>query len=207
MDAEWDSLIGKIAVEKGLITDAQLAQCVSEQQSGTAPKAAPRKSSPPLGVVMLSKGLIQEKDLIALLEEQNRRMKALQGYQRIQTAEFLFGQLLVKHSKATQNQINKCLETQQRKAEQGAHPVPRLGELLVEYGFVEKQTVSDILKLQNKNILFCTGCTKQFNVIGVEEGKSYKCKECGGTMISRAVLDSLRADDTTFGFDLPEESR
>jgi len=36
-------------------------------------------------------------------------------------------------------QINKCLEIQLKMAEKGVSPIPRLGELLVEHGFVDKK--------------------------------------------------------------------
>ena len=59
-----------------------------------------------------------------------------------------FGQLLVKLNKATQNQVNKCLELQAKIAAEGKSPVPRLGELLVSHGFVDAQTVQEVLALQ-----------------------------------------------------------
>ncbi len=196
-----DALLGRIAVERGLLTEAQLKECVRDQ------KAAPSGTEKPLGVVMLARGLIAEKDLVQLLEEQNQRLRALDSYQKMQKVDYLFGQLLVKHNKATQIQVNKCLEIQQRLAEKGASQVPRLGELLVEHGYVDRQTVADILRMQHKHLLFCTGCGRQLNVLDLEDGKTYRCRECGGTMVQRARLESLRADETFFGFELPSEEK
>lgn len=59
-----------------------------------------------------------------------------------------FGQLLVKLNKATQNQVNKCLELQHKIAAEGKGPVPRLGELLVSHGFLDAKTVAEVLNLQ-----------------------------------------------------------
>ena len=59
-----------------------------------------------------------------------------------------FGQLLVKLNKATQNQVNKCLEIQAKIAAGGKDPVPRLGELLVSHGYVDARTVDEVLNLQ-----------------------------------------------------------
>lgn len=59
-----------------------------------------------------------------------------------------FGQLLVKLNKATQNQVNKCLEIQAKAAAEGKQPVPRLGELLVSHGYVDARTVEETLALQ-----------------------------------------------------------
>jgi predicted RNA-binding Zn-ribbon protein involved in translation (DUF1610 family) len=205
-----DLLLAQLAVEKGFLTKVQLAEILKEQQGvSNDPNATanPTKSSRPLGTLLLSKGLLQEKDLVALLEEQSRRLEAIKSVQKLQKVDYLFGQLLVKYNLATMLQINKCLEIQLKMAEKGATPIPRLGELLVEHGFVDKKTVADVLKMQDKDILFCTGCGRQYNVVGLEEGKAYKCKECGGVMLRRALLESLRADETTFGFEMPTEER
>ena len=205
-----DLLLGQLAIEKGFITKAQLAEVVKEQSGGTVdPNATvnPSKTIRPLGTLLLSKGLLKEQDLVSLLEEQSRRLEAVKNVQKLQKVDYLFGQLLVKYNLATMLQINKCLEIQLKMAEKGTTPIPRLGELLVDHGFVDKKTVADVLKMQDKDILFCTGCGRQYNVVGLEEGKAYKCKECGGVMLRRALLDSLRADETIFGFEMPTEER
>jgi predicted RNA-binding Zn-ribbon protein involved in translation (DUF1610 family) len=206
-----DLLLGQLAVEKGFVTKAQLAEIMKDQHGGGTvdPNATvnPSKSVRPLGTLLMSKGYLKEKDLVGLLEEQGRRLEAVKNVQKLQKVDYLFGQLLVKHNLATMLQINKCLEIQLKMAEKGVTPIPRLGELLVEHGFVDKKTVADVLKMQDKDILFCTGCGRQYNVVGLEEGKAYKCKECGGVMLRRALLESLRADETTFGFEMPTEER
>ena len=205
-----DLLLGQLAIEKGFITKAQLAEVVKEQSGGSVdPNATvnPSKTIRPLGTLLLSKGLLKEADLVSLLEEQSRRLEAVKNVQKLQKVDYLFGQLLVKYNLATMLQINKCLEIQLKMAEKGTTPIPRLGELLVDHGFVDKKTVADVLKMQNKDILFCTGCGRQYNVVGLEDGKAYKCKECGGVMLRRALLESLRADETTFGFEMPTEER
>lgn len=194
-----DLLLGQIAVERGLISKAQLEDCVRAQQKEKAPK--------PLGRLLVSRGLLKDEQLAGLLGEQSRRVEVLEAFKKLQTADYLFGQLLVKDNLATQLQINKCLEIQLKMAEKGTAPIPRVGELLVEHGFVDRKTVADVLKLQSKNLLYCTACARQYNVVGLEEGKAYRCKECGGVMLRREVLDTLKAEDTMFGFEMPTEER
>jgi predicted RNA-binding Zn-ribbon protein involved in translation (DUF1610 family) len=195
-----DLVLGEIAVAKGLVTRARLEECMQVQRENGNDRR-------PLGEILLERGLITKRDLDGLLAAQEERLKALEEYKKMQKVEYLFGQLLVKTNKATQLQINKCLVKQQELAEKGAKPLPRLGELLVEHGFVDRETVAEILRMQDKDLLFCTGCGRQFNVLATERGKVYRCKECGGTMVRKSLLDSLRAEDTTFGFELPTEER
>ena len=207
VQSKRDLMLGQIAVEKGLISQKQLDECIREQDASAGQKPGPRTPTRPLGVVMLSRGIIEQKDLEALLEEQNRRFKTIDQHIKNQKVEYLFGQLLVKNNLATQLQINKCLEIQMKLTEKGVQPIPRLGELLVEHGFVDKKTVAEVLRMQDKDLLFCTGCGRQLNVVGAENGQTYRCKECGAVMLRRSLLESLRAEDTTFGFELPTEER
>jgi len=200
-------MLGQIAVEKGLISQKQLDECIREQDSSAGQKPGPRTPTRPLGVVMLSRGVIDQKDLEGLLHEQERRIQMLDQHLKNQKVEYLFGQLLVKNNLATQLQINKCLEIQMKLTEKGVQPVPRLGELLVDHGFVDKKTVAEVLRMQDKDLLFCTGCGRQFNVVGAENGRTYRCKECGGVMLRRSLLESLKAEETSFGFELPTEER
>jgi len=66
-----DLLLGQIAVEKGYLTKAQLAEVMKEQSGGvnSDPNATvnPTKGTRPLGTLLLSKGYLKEQQLVALL--------------------------------------------------------------------------------------------------------------------------------------------
>lgn len=195
MISKRDALLGRMAVEKGLISQAQLDACLQAQE----------RSPDTLGELLVKQGSLSGAALQALLAEQEQRVRALDDVQEMQKVEYLFGQILVRNSLATQLQINKCLEIQQKLAEKGSTPLPRLGELLLEHGFIDRRTISDVLKQQQKALLLCAACGKRYNVVGAEEGRRYKCKACGGPLSPRAEGDSPGADDTMFGFELPSE--
>lgn len=189
-----DALLGRLAVEKGLISPAQLEESFREQE----------RSPHTLGEILVRRGM-KEADLRGLLEEQERRVQALDDVQDMQKTEYLFGQILVRQSLATQLQVNKCLEIQQKMAEKGQRPLPRLGELLLEHGFIDRKTIALVLQQQKKALFHCAGCGKRYHVVGVEEERRYKCKACGGPLSPRQDGDPLTADDTLFGFELPSD--
>jgi len=199
-----DIILGRIAIERGLVDEAKLKDCFRAQQVFPSDPNQTLGTSQmrPLMAVLLEKGYVNEGQVAQLLDEQNRRLSIMERYDQMVKQEMTLGQLLVKHNKATQLQINKCVELQHKYAEQGKG-IPRLGELLVQHGFVDARTVQEFLRLQHKDVLLCTGCGKQFNVIGIEQGKTYKCKFCEGVMVTKSQLDSLKAEETTFGFELP----
>jgi len=201
-------VLSRIVLERGLVTDEQLKDCQRAQQVFPSDPNQTLGTSQirPLMAVFMEKGIIRENQVSELLDEQNRRLSIMDHYEAMVRGEMTLGQLLVKGNKATQLQINKCVELQRGFAEQGK-PIPRLGELLVEHGFVDARTVQEILRIQHKDVLLCTNCGKQFNVIGCERGITYRCKFCGGVMVTKEQLDSLKADETTFGFELPTADR
>jgi hypothetical protein len=190
-----DALLGRLAVEKGLISQSQLEESLREQE----------RTPDTLGEILVRRGTLKPAELDTLLAEQERRVQALDGLQTLQKVEYLFGQILVRSSQATQLQINKCLEIQQKMAEKGVRPLPRLGELLLEHGFIDRKTINDVLTQQQKALLRCDKCGRSYNVVGVEEGRRYKCKTCGAPLSPRAEGDSLGADDTMFGFELSSD--
>jgi len=192
-----DAILGRLAIEKGLLSEKQIRECLRDSR-------ASRKS---LEEILLARGLIRPGDLEGLLRERERRFPSGASAPAEPEQDYLFGQLLVKLNKATQLQINKCLEIQRRRAEQGVRPIPRLGELLVEHGYVDRATVAEILRLQDKRMFACTGCGRQVNVLDTEGERTYRCGDCGGTLVRRDRPESLRADETFFGFELPTEEK
>ena len=205
MPLRRDIILGRIVLERGLVTERQLEECLKAQLAPPSdPDSTIGSGNPrPLLGILIERGFIKDSQAAELLEEQNRRLQIVEDYQKVSKTELELGQLLVKHNKATQIQINKCLEIQEKLAHQGKTPVPRLGELLVQYGYVDAKTIQELLHLQHKDILICTNCAKQFNVIGIEKGKTYRCRSCGGIMVTRDLLGSLHADQTAHGFELP----
>lgn len=203
MSKETDLLLGKMAIEKGWINYEQLTQVIRAQEREVM-EADPEKTQGrgvgrPLGVVMTATGLITDRQLLDLYEELRTRIESLRHYRLIEKSESMLGQLLVENRHCTQNQINKCLEIQRKMAEQGVTPVPRLGEVLVEHGFVTAETIRSLLKEQNKTVMYCMGCKASYNVVGVKEGKQYKCRKCGEVLLSETFLKTLKVDETAMG--------
>jgi hypothetical protein len=209
MSRESDLLLGKLAIERGWITYDQLNACIQQQEREMLegdPEATVgrRMGARPLGVIMTSKGLLNDQQLLDLYDEQHKRIDALRAFRLIEKSEKMLGHLLIEQNKATQNQINKCLEVQRKRAEQGVSPVPRLGEILVEHGFVTEETIREVLGGQNKTIMFCAGCNMTYNVVGVKGGKQYRCRKCGGVLMSKEYLDQLKVDETALGQDIAD---
>ncbi|MBV8880029.1 MAG: hypothetical protein JO332_08705, partial [Planctomycetaceae bacterium] len=84
-----DGLVGKLALQKGMITAGQLKDCLVEQAA--LQKAGQKR---PLGVIMVGRGLMTDEDLLGLLEEQKRVLAERSNYTQVRKDDFLFGQIL-----------------------------------------------------------------------------------------------------------------
>src|SRR6185503_3452889 len=78
-----DGLVGKLALQKGMVSQAQLKDCLAEQ-------AALQKSGQkrPLGVIMVGRGLMKDEDLLTLLEEQRKVLAERANYAQIAKEDF-----------------------------------------------------------------------------------------------------------------------
>jgi predicted Ser/Thr protein kinase/tetratricopeptide (TPR) repeat protein len=201
-----DGLVGKLALQKGLISAPQLKECLAEQ--ATLQKAGQKR---PLGVIMVSRGLMKDEDLLDLLEEQRRVLTERSNYTQVRKEDFLFGQILLKQGVATSEEINQALRVQAEAAERGEMAVPRLGQILIDMGVTEEKEIQKTLKLQYKTLYECPGCTLKYNLVDADAGKQYRCKKCDAILVPKPPGTGIKADESAYGLklevtsDLPPE--
>lgn len=195
---ESDLILSKIAVELGLVTQAQVDACLREGIED--PKAA-GGSSWPLGDLLLRRGFLSVEGRIQVLKTHTERLqKAMQGSAKKE--DILFGRLCVAKKFATPAEVNECLELQQRmtKERKGGElmTVMRIGELMIERGYLTPDQVKLILQEQRKFLVRCPGCGRQFNVVGLKTGQQFPCKKCGATITVSPTAKGVAADETVF---------
>lgn len=158
-------LLGKMAVEAGLLTPADLERCLDVQ------RRSPRKR---LGAVLIEEGLLSHRQVVRLLLEQSDRIADEDT--EIDPVVGLFGMLLVEEGFATEEQVERCLFEQGQLYDLRLRV--RLGELLVNHGYMTPADVERALRLQNKIILRCPECDVRYNISSFEEGTRLRCFDC-----------------------------
>src|SRR5262245_14667771 len=132
-DARVDVRLGKLAVQKGLLSPEQLKEALEEQRLGVERgRRKPRR----LGVILAGKHLLTDDQVLALLEEQEARLAA---QEQRRAEDRLLGQILVDAGFASADKVDACLRIQEEAVRYGADEIPLLGELLVEKGFAKAQ--------------------------------------------------------------------
>jgi len=192
-----DGLVGKLALQKGMVSAAQLKECLAEQ-------AALQKSGQkrPIGVIMVGRGLMKDEDLLTLLEEQRKVLAERANYAQIAREDFLFGQILLKQGVATSEEINQALRLQAEAAERGEMSVPRLGQILIQMGVTEEKEIQQTLKIQYKTLYECPGCTLKYNLKQADPGKQYRCKKCDAILVAKPPGTGVKADESAYGLNL-----
>jgi tetratricopeptide (TPR) repeat protein len=206
MPYSTDGLVGKLALQKGIISAEQLKDCLAEQAA--LQKAGQKR---PLGVIMVGRGLMKDEELLGLLEEQKKVLAERSNYTQVAKEDFLFGQILLKQGVASSEQINQALRLQAEAAERGEMAVPRLGQILIQMGVTEEKEIQRTLKLQYKTLYECPGCTLKYNLVDADPHKQYRCKKCDAVLAPKPEGGGVKADESAYGLkleiasDLPPE--
>ncbi len=196
MTTHSDFLIGRIALERGLVSVDQLAECLSDQ------KAA---SGGSLGTVMLRKGLIKQRDLDTLLEEQKKRLANALDLSDPKLEDALLGRLLIKQGLVKEAQLYECLRASAELGEKGEKS-PRLGELLVRKGYLTTDAVDRVLPTTKKDRYLCPKCGTQFSSLGADDNRFPTCKQCGAILERRERSGRPGETTETIKVDLPEDA-
>src|SRR5258706_13986812 len=108
-----------------------------------------------------------------------------------------FGALLLDRGLITPLQLDEAVRIQRAYQVSGRDPVPRLGEILVERGFVGEHEVADALAAQNKVILHCPRCDIQVNVLTRPDAEGYKCSRSQGLLDKPSRVRNVRVVDSS----------
>lgn len=119
-------LLGKLLIKNGNITHEQLDFALNEQ----------KQTGELLGAVLIRRGYVKEQELDALLTTQ------LEPQTSPAPAVFNLGDILMASGHITREQLNDALEQQK-------HSTKKIGELLVDNGYIKQNQVEQGLRLQH----------------------------------------------------------
>jgi len=88
------------------------------------------------------------------------------------------GQILVRDGLLKPEQLEECLRLQRYLAPRPNTPPPRLGEILVQKGYVSREAVERALGEQDKRVLFCPKCEVLVTVDERPDAIDYHCGRC-----------------------------
>ncbi len=181
MPSDTDLLCGRIAIELGFCTEAQVEQCLEIQ--------AASKSPIPLGRVMVDERVLTEEQHSKVIQVQRGRMLRRDPVANASKEDTLFGTLAVRAGWVTREQLNEGLRLQGKAGERRS-----LGEILVARGVLKPEQVQALLARQSKRIMSCAECKVSFTVHTITRGKPIACPRCRKPLQEGKPGESVRTD-------------
>lgn len=174
-DPRLDLLLGRTALERGLLAEAQLREALSLRALSVK---RGRKTPRPLGAILAEKKWLTDAQVLELSAEiEGRMQKEDEGRRK----DAFLGQILIDADFVAPGHVEECLYDQAERWKEGETPLPRLGELLVRKGYATKEEVDQALALQRSLAQVCSAC-------GKETVEGDRCPSCGGAF--KARMDS-----------------
>jgi hypothetical protein len=164
-----DTLFGKIALEQGFLTEAQLRECLELQAYMDPPV-------PPLGVLLMRMGYIDDAKLHGIIEVQRQRLHDFEQSLRVKREDNLFGKVVIRMGLAREDQVRACLEIQDSLP---PDQFKRLGDILVQKAVLTGEDIQKVLDFQAGLILYCPGCDREYNMVLFNPGAKIACYQCG----------------------------
>jgi predicted Ser/Thr protein kinase len=196
-EARLDLLLGKVALERGFITQGDLRAALSEQALGVA---RGRKVPRPLGVILAGRKVLTDEQVRTLTDE---LQKVVSGEEREKKDDVFIGQILIDADLVAAKHVDEALLAQAEMFEQGRVPVPRLGEILVERGRATQDDIEQALALQKSMVRTCAKCGKSCSLTGAAAPD--RCPICGGALERSIPQDSLVSVSSTVVPVVPQE--
>jgi serine/threonine protein kinase len=185
MDRDSEDLfLGKKALDRKLITPAQLRDAMIAQASAAVPEGG---DPPRLGDVLISHNILTPDQLSGLQEETKRVVRG-----KVEPRDATLGRILVENRTITNTQLMECLRSQDEILRSGQTVEPRLGELLVQKGYASADEIRHALAVQEKTILTCVECGKRCNASSYDPARRYACPSCKAELRPRSADVSVQ---------------
>lgn len=187
-----DLLFGRIVERSGLASPAQVRECVAIQE---------RSPDRPIGEIFVEKGYLSREQLEHVLDIQRTQFERPHQDTRKALKDSLFGQLVLLKQFARSGDVHECLRLQQKLREHDEHVF--LGELLVMKGRMAAAQVAEVLREQNKMLLFCDACYRRYNIPDYDPKKEYRCETCQVLLHEPTPVELVDASRDIAGLDEP----
>jgi tetratricopeptide (TPR) repeat protein/predicted Ser/Thr protein kinase len=179
----YETIVGKVCIERGWVTREQLVDCLKEISSVDEPAPEGSGSKSRLTDMLVARGLVKGEQMEALRDEVAKILESSASYTVVRKSDSTLGQILVKTGKITKEQLIESLSIQQFAASKGG-AVPRLGEVLIQKGYVTFAVIEEAVRSQKeKVVLHCSACGAGYQVVDYDPKKKYLCKKCTGALV------------------------
>jgi len=173
-----DSILGNVCVERGWLDREDLADCLKE--CGIIP----------LSKVLIRRRLIPEEELETLRAEILKVLDRAPGSGHDREEDLMLGRFLRSAGQLSEEHLDGALALQRDL--EGRDGMPRLGEILIEKGFVTLSALEDAVLAARapRTPVTCRSCRATYAVVRYSLGRVYLCRACKGELVPASGLPS-----------------
>ncbi len=180
--ASREFLFGRLATLAGYLPPERLREAVSEQLSGKVPRRR-------LGEILVDAGALTAVEVEEVLRMQGERLDKPHVHLPVRLGDALFGQLALKYTYVTREQLDRSICLQEARRDQGQPS--RLGQVLVERDQMTAAEVVSVLNMQKVRLATCSSCASRYNVARWKDGDDEPCPACGAALVLEEESDSV----------------
>ena len=179
----FEKVLARICLEHGWAGRAEIAEAV---------RSRPTDSAAGLAALLVARGVLTE-DQARTLEKEAGEVTKSGRYAEVREDDSGIGQILVQTGAASPEHVQEALAAQKAQAA-GAAAVPRIGEILIEKGYVTYASLQTALQKQSRLLrLTCRSCGTRC-AAEAAEGKVYVCPTCAGPLSDSTRMPSVPED-------------
>ncbi|MBI2930529.1 MAG: protein kinase [Planctomycetes bacterium] len=188
-----DVLTGKIAVERGLISEVDLGESLAECTSAVR-----------LTNVLVARGRVARQDLLVIHREVSPILVRASTYSQIQNEDLSLADALVKRKLVDSDRVRTALQEQEDAAKNRPDAVPQLTYLLMRHGAVPFETLRPFLPMEPPIDLICSVCHIIYALPQSMAGGTWLCHNCDTRLRPRSTMGST-VHAAPEGMPMPEE--
>jgi serine/threonine protein kinase/formylglycine-generating enzyme required for sulfatase activity len=175
LNVQSEVLLGKVLLDKGILTREQLEKALSLQI---------RQTGKTLPHVLVSEGLVTREALRSAMADAQMQGRRRTGKDRRKKEDEKLGALAVEMGFTSPAEVEQTLSLRNALEAHGIYK--DLGELLFEKGHINRSQFDSLLaelKLRYmREVQTCPDCGKKYNVAGLEPGRQFRCRVCQTVM-------------------------
>ncbi|MBI5365588.1 MAG: hypothetical protein HZA54_01015, partial [Planctomycetes bacterium] len=137
MNQPLETLLGRLAVERRLLTPDQVDAALRDQERELPP--------PPLGVLLVERGLLTPAQVEELLDAQAALLARYDAEGRETARAWRFGRFAVARRAVSVEEVNRALREQGRRRDAG-EPAAPLGRILVDHGALTEAALEELVR-------------------------------------------------------------
>jgi predicted Ser/Thr protein kinase len=183
----FELVLARICLEHGWAGRAQIADAVRARTQD------PAVQSSSLASVLVSRGVLTQEQA-KILEKEAAEVTKSGRYAEVREDDTWIGQLLVESGLARPEHVEEALAVQKSHAASQA-TVPRLGEILIEKGYLTFAALQEALQRQHRTgRLTCPSCGARYIAPEGGIGKVMVCQKCASPLASSSRMAAVESE-------------